>query len=79
MRGGGNAAVRALFLRTRARLEPDARAAPAPLPNATALLLAALAILAPPLSLLALGFLAWLLLGGRRRTAEKYAGLRILR
>ena len=28
---------------------------------------------------LALGFLAWLLIGGRRRDGEKYAGLRILR
>ena len=74
-----NAAVRALFRRTRARLEPEARAALPLYANGTALLLAALALLAPPLSLLALGFLAWLLLGGRRRAGEKYAGLRILR
>ena len=29
--------------------------------------------------LLVVGALAWLLLGGRRREGEKYAGLRILR
>ena len=44
-----------------------------------ALALAALSILVPPVSVLALGFLAWLLLGGRRREGEKYAGLRVLR
>jgi len=36
-------------------------------------------IAAPPLGLVALGFLVWLLVGGRRRAGEKYAGLRILR
>ena len=74
-----SAAIRALFRRTRARLDTDARAALPLYANATALLLAALAILLPPLSLLAFGLLAWLLLGGRRREGEKYAGLRILR
>ena len=39
----------------------------------------ALSILFPPLALLVVGALAWLLLGGRRREGEKYAGLRILR
>ena len=39
----------------------------------------ALSILFPPLALLVVGGLAWLLLGGRRREGEKYAGLRILR
>ncbi len=74
-----NASIRALFGRTRARLDAGARAALPLYANATALLLAALAILAPPLSLLALALLGWLLLGGRRRAGEKYAGLRILR
>jgi len=74
-----SAAIRALFRRTRARLDTDARAALPFYANGTALLLAALAILLPPLSLLAFGLLAWLLLGGRRREGEKYAGLRILR
>ncbi len=44
-----------------------------------ALLLAIVAVLLPPLSIIAVGFLAWLLLGGRRRSGEKYAGLRVLR
>ena len=33
----------------------------------------------PMLPVLLTGALAWLLLGGRRREGEKYAGLRILR
>ena len=37
------------------------------------------AIVAAPISALALGFFAFLLSGGRRREGEKYAGLRILR
>ena len=42
-------------------------------------MLAALAILIPPISIVAIGFFVWLLAGGRRREGEKYAGLRILR
>ena len=74
-----HASTRSLFRRTRARLDADARAALPVYANALALLLAALSVLVPPISILALGFLAWLLLGGRRREGEKYAGLRILR
>jgi hypothetical protein len=37
------------------------------------------AILFPPLAILVIAGLAWLLAGGRRRADEKYAGLRILR
>jgi hypothetical protein len=44
-----------------------------------ALIGAALAILVPPVSIVLLAFLGWLLAGGRRREGEKYAGLRILR
>ena len=36
-------------------------------------------VLFPPLAILVLAALAWLLMGGRRREGEKYAGLRILR
>jgi hypothetical protein len=36
-------------------------------------------VLFPPLAILVLAALAWLLAGGRRRAGEKYAGLRILR
>jgi len=72
-------AVRGLLDRVRARLDADARGALFVYADGAAVLLALLAIVAPPLSLLALGLLAWLLLGGRRREGEKYAGLRILR
>jgi hypothetical protein len=36
-------------------------------------------VLFPPLALVGIGLLVFLLLGGRRREGEKYAGLRILR
>ena len=44
-----------------------------------ALAAAGVSILFPPLALLVVGALLWLLLGSRRREGEKYAGLRILR
>ena len=44
-----------------------------------ALLGAGLSVLFPPLAVLVVAALAWLLLGGRRRQGEKYAGLRILK
>lgn len=72
-------AVRDLLRRTRARLEPDAREALTLYSDGASLLLAALAILLPPVSVIALAALAWLLISGRRRSGEKYAGLRILR
>jgi hypothetical protein len=72
-------AVRDLLRRTRARLDPDAREALTLYADGGSLLLAVLAILLPPVSALALGALAWLLVSGRRRAGEKYAGLRILR
>jgi hypothetical protein len=42
-------------------------------------LLAGLSVLAPPVGVIGLAALLWLLLAGRRREGEKYAGLRILR
>ena len=42
-------------------------------------MIAGAAILVPPISLLVIAFLVWLLVGGRRREGERYAGLRILR
>lgn len=42
-------------------------------------LVALLSVVAPPVGLIALLLLAWLLLAGRRREGQKYAGLRILR
>jgi hypothetical protein len=41
--------------------------------------LAAIAILLPPVSLLAIAAFVFLLITGGRREGEKYAGLRILR
>jgi phosphatidylserine synthase len=73
------AASRSLVTRVRARLDPDARAALPVYLEGTAVLLAALAVVAAPISVLALGFFAFLLRGGKRREGEKYAGLRILR
>jgi hypothetical protein len=68
-----------LLARTRARLDDEAAAALTIYAEGVGLITAILAIIAPPLSLVALGGLIWLLLGGRRRKGEKYAGLRILR
>jgi hypothetical protein len=73
------AAANNLFARTRGRLDSEAAAALPIYAEAVALVLAALAILLPPVSLVAVVFFIWLLLGGRRREGEKYAGLRILR
>ena len=73
------AAARDFFARVRGRLDREARAALPIYADLGALLAAFAAILVPPLSILVLGFLAWLLIGGRRRSGEKYAGLRILR
>ena len=72
-------ATRSLIARTRARLDPEARAALPVYEDGVAMVLAALAVVVAPISLLALGFFAFLQRGGRRRSREKYAGLRILR
>ena len=44
-----------------------------------AIVAALVAVLVPPLSIAVVGFLVWLLQGGRRRSGEKFAGLRVLR
>jgi hypothetical protein len=74
---------RAIFGRVRARFASagDSQAAAA-LPfygEATGLVVAGASILFPPLALVAIGFLVALLITGRRRGDQKYAGLRILR
>ncbi len=72
-------AVGGLVEGARRRLEGGAAALLTVYADAAALVLAAVAIFVPPLSFLALIGFALLLLGGRRRDGEKYAGLRILR
>jgi len=75
----GFAAARSLFGRVAARLDPDARGALPIYAEGAALLTAGLSILFPPLAIVIVVGLAWLLRGGKRRQGEKYAGLRILR
>jgi hypothetical protein len=72
-------AVGGLVERARSRLEGGAAALMTVYADVAALVLAAVAIFVPPLSFLALIGFVVLLLGGRRREGEKYAGLRILR
>ena len=72
-------AVGGLVERVRARLEPEQAALLTAYADGAALLLAAIAVFVPPLSLLAIPAFILLLVGGRRREGQKYAGLRILR
>jgi hypothetical protein len=72
-------AVGGLVERARGRLEGGAAALLTAYADAAALILAAVAIFLPPASILAILAFALLLLGGRRREGEKYAGLRVLR
>jgi hypothetical protein len=74
-----SAATRSLIDRVRARLDDEARGALPVYLDRTAVLLAGLSVVAAPISVLALGFFAFLLRGVKRREGEKYAGLRILR
>jgi Domain of unknown function (DUF4126) len=75
----GFQAARSLFSRVRRRLDEQAASALPVYAEGAALGAAGLSILFPPLALLVIGALIWLLTGGRRRAGEKYAGLRILR
>jgi Na+-transporting NADH:ubiquinone oxidoreductase subunit NqrE len=72
-------AARSLFGRVRARLDREAQSFLPVYGEGAALAAAGLSILFPPLAILVIGGLAWLMFGGRRRAGEKYAGLRILR
>jgi len=77
--GLGFAAARSLLGRVRARLDAQTAGALPLYAEGMALLAAGLSILFPPLAVLIVAALVWLLVGGRRRAGEKYAGLRILR
>jgi uncharacterized membrane protein YgdD (TMEM256/DUF423 family) len=77
--GVGLLATRPLLERVRARLD-DQTAAMLPLfSESGALLAAVLTVLLPPVGVLVLALLLWLLYAGRGRSEQKYAGLRILR
>jgi Domain of unknown function (DUF4126) len=77
--GIGIAASLPLFARARGRLEASAQGTLPLFAQGAALLLAVLSVLLPPVGLIGLAGLLWLLIGGRGREQDKYAGLRILR
>ena len=73
------AATVPLLRRVRARLDQAAAAAVPLYAEGAGLLLAVLSVVAPPVGLIGVLALLWLLLAGRSREQQKYAGLRILR
>jgi len=75
----GFAAVGGLLERVRARLDEGAAGLLNAYADAAALVLAAIAIFAPPVAFLGLIALVVLLVRGRHEGERKYAGLRILR
>jgi uncharacterized membrane protein YgdD (TMEM256/DUF423 family) len=77
--GVGLLATRPLLERVRARLD-DQTASMLPLfSESGALAAAVLTVLLPPVGVIVLALLLWLLYAGRGRSEQKYAGLRILR
>ncbi len=72
-------ATRSLIERTRRRLDRGAQAALALYADGFGLVVAGLSVLAPPVSIIVLGFFGWLLVGARRVAERKHGGLRILR
>jgi hypothetical protein len=75
----GIAATVPLFARVRARLDAEAASALPLLAEGVAAFAAGLSVVAPPVGLIVLGGLLWLLFAGRGQADQKYAGLRILR
>ncbi|MEA2125985.1 MAG: hypothetical protein QOI80_2767 [Solirubrobacteraceae bacterium] len=73
------AALPPLFTRVRLRLDASAAGLLPLYREGLALAVAGLSVLFPPLALIVVAGLVFLLSGGRRREGEKYAGLRILR
>lgn len=72
-------AVGGLIERTRSRLQGGAAALLTAYADGAALVLAAIAIFLPPVSILAIAAFLVLVFAGGRREGEKYAGLRVLR
>jgi hypothetical protein len=78
--GIGLAASRPFLARLRSRLDAQSAGVGVPvIAEGSALAGAVLSVLAPPLGLVLLLGLLWLLRSGRGREDAKYAGLRILR
>jgi len=75
----GIAASLPLLRRVRTRLDADAAGALPLLAEGAAAFAAGLSVIAPPVGVVVLALLVWLLVAGRRRSEQKYAGLRILR
>ncbi|HET9720969.1 MAG TPA: DUF4126 family protein [Solirubrobacteraceae bacterium] len=76
----GIAASRPFLARLRTRLDQAAAAVGLPvISDGSALLIGLLSVVAPPVGIIALLGLLWLLVRGRQRGQQKYAGLRILR
>jgi hypothetical protein len=75
----GVLATRPLLVRVRARLDADAAGALPVITESVAVVGAALSVIAPPVGIVLLALLLWLLFAGRGRSDQKYAGLRILR
>jgi hypothetical protein len=75
----GVLATRPLFERVRRRLDQGAANALPLFGESGGVVLAALSVVAPPVGVIGLAALVWLLAGSRRRASQKYAGLRILR
>jgi len=75
----GYFAIRNLLVRTRRRLDAETAGTLPVYAEGASLAAAGVSVLFPPLALLVIAGLIALLVGGRRRSGEKYAGLRILR
>ncbi|HLI60836.1 MAG TPA: hypothetical protein VKV21_14340 [Solirubrobacteraceae bacterium] len=75
----GVAATQPLLTRVRSRLDAEAGGVLPFVSDGVAALAAALSVLAPPIGVIVLLALLWLLIAGRGRADRKYAGLRILR
>ena len=75
----GFVTIRELLTRTRRRLDAETAGTLPVYAEGAALAAAGVSVLFPPLAILVIAGLIALLVGGRRRSGEKYAGLRILR
>ena len=77
--GIGILATQPLLARVRVRLDAEAGGLLTAIVEGAAALAAALTVIAPPIGLILVAGLLWLLVAGRGRSEQKYAGLRILR